>query len=83
MAELTDLGTDWCGRQTVADWVRWAQSAREGLVHAFPLAHSQRCDRRKAVGDSAVRCGERRAVLSWCSIDNVRSTMFDRDVAYC
>ncbi len=44
MAKLTDTDALVAARCAVPGWIRWAQSTRDGMAHAFPIQDCQ-CDR--------------------------------------
>jgi hypothetical protein len=44
VAKLTDTDALVAARCAAPGWIRWAQSTRDGMAHAFPIPDSQ-CDR--------------------------------------
>lgn len=44
MVKLTDTDALVAARCAVPGWIRWAQSSRDGMAHAFPIQGSQ-CER--------------------------------------
>jgi hypothetical protein len=44
VAKLTETDALVAARCAVPGWIRWAQSSRDGMAHAFPIQDSQ-CDR--------------------------------------
>ncbi|MGH4027258.1 MAG: hypothetical protein ACRDRV_22030 [Pseudonocardiaceae bacterium] len=65
---MTSTAPGWVDDGSSLGWVRWAYSARDGLVHAFPLGDSE-CGRwplavcSHSVPPAAVAAG---VVGSWC-----------------
>jgi hypothetical protein len=44
VVKLTETDALVAARCAVPGWIRWAQSSRDGMAHAFPIQDSQ-CDR--------------------------------------